>query len=283
MSSIAFLRRQSPDWQALARDHRRGVPIDPARFVPDHPIPGFPPRIETLIGAWNARFRTDFFTFRALLVRLSAANLAAVSGVDRYADEQVEEVAERSHRTQFYLLPHDDDDFFAPYLARVIEERAHGCDAFVTPLFRIGPASWTFVPPGCTPEYVLGEARAQDFRFQTNNYAVHSRRLGDAGRIRAIEDHIEASAYAHAQSFTEATAAQVLSATVKTPASASTLAKAFQSRLALRRAFARTIDGLHSVELPQRFDWIGRPCQRIASWLEAVYRGEALEPSAEIK
>ncbi len=282
MSPIVFLRRQSPDWQALAHDHRRGVPIDPARYVPDHPIPGFPPRIETLIGAWNARFRTDFFTFRALLVRLSAANLAAVSGAARYAYDQMEEVAELSRRAQFYLYPHDDDDFFAPDLARAIEERARGCDAFVTPLFRIGTASWTFVPPGCVPEYVLGEARAQDFRFQTNNYAVHSRRLADAERIHAVKDHIEASAYAHAHSFTEATAPQVLSATVKTPASASTLAKAFKSRLALRRAFVRAIDGLHSVQLPQRFDWIGRPCQRIASWLEAVYRGEALEPSAEI-
>ena len=110
------------------------------------------------------------------------------------------------------------------------------------------------------------------------------RLLGSASaeQIRAIKDHIEASAYAHAHSFTEATAPQVLSATVKSPASASTLAKAFKSRLALRRAFVRAIDGLHSLELPERFDWIGRPCQRIASWLEAVYRGEALEPSAEI-
>lgn len=282
MTPIVFLRRQSPDWEGLSLDYRRGVPVDPARYVPDHPVPGFPPRIEGLIGAWNARFRTDFFTFRALLVRLSAANLAAVSGARQYAYDQLEELAARARTECFYLYPHDDDDFFAPYLAQVLQASARECDTFVTPLFRIGTARWTFVPPGCTAEHVLGEARGQDFRFQTNNYAVHSRHLADVERIRAIKDHIEASAYAQRHSFTQAIAPQVLSATVKTPASASILATAFRSRLALRRSFKRAIDGLQSLELPARFEWIGAPCQRVGSWLEAVYRGEALDPSAEI-
>ncbi len=282
MNPIVLLRRQSPDWTALSSDFRRGLPIDPRRFVPDHTVPGFPHDVAALIGAWNERFDTDFFTFRALLVRLSAANLAAVGEASRYAYDQLSEIAALAHSGSFYLYPHDDDDFFAPYAAQVVRAAAHECDALVTPLFRIGKHSCTFVPAGGTAEHVLGEVRAQDFCFQTNNYAVHSRRLTDAEEIRAVKDHIEASAYADAHAFTLATAPQVLSATVKTPASASILAQAFKGRLALRRAFHRSIDALYALELPERYAWLDGPCRRIAVWLEAIYRGAVLDPAEDM-
>lgn len=281
MSLVVFLRRQSPDWESLSRDYRRGVPIDPARYVPDHAVPGFPSRIDGLIGAWNARFRTDFFTLRALLARISAASLAAVRGGEYYSYERIEHIAALTRRRNFYLYPHDDDDLFAPYLGEVVLAAALERDALVTPLFRIGRASWTFVPAGCEPEFVLGEPRVPHFRFQTNNYAVHSRRLANAEDIRAIKDHIEASSYAQAQGFTQGTASQVVSATVKTPASASALADAFRNRFALRRNFVCAIEGLQSLELPLQFEWIAQPCRRIAALLESVYRGESLEPFVE--
>ena len=37
---IAFARRQSPDWASLSADYRAGRRLDPARFVPAHPIAG---------------------------------------------------------------------------------------------------------------------------------------------------------------------------------------------------------------------------------------------------
>ena len=282
MNPIVLLRRQSPDWAALSSDFRRGQPIDPRRYVPDHAVPGFPHDVAALIGAWNERFDTDFFTFRALLVRLSAANLAAVGEASRYAYDQLPDIAALARTGPFYLYPHDDDDFFAPYAAQVVRAAAHECDALVTPLFRIGKRSCTFVPTGCAAEHVLGEPRAQDFRFQTNNYALHSRRLTDPEKIRAVKDHIEASAYAEAHAFTLSTAPQVLSATVKTPASASILAQAFKGRLALRRAFHQAIDELYALELPERYGWLDGPCRRIALWLEAIYRGAVLDPAEDI-
>lgn len=282
MNRIVLLRRQSPDWAALSSDFRRGLPIDPGRFVPDHAVPGFPHDVAALIGAWNERFATDFFTFRALLVRLSAANLAAVGEASRYTYDQLREVAALALTGSFYLYPHDDDDFFAPYVAQVVRAAAHECDALVTPLFRIGKRSCTFVPAGCAAEHVLGEPRAQDFCFQTNNYGVHSRRLADPDGIRAVKDHIEASAHAEAHAFTLATAPQALSATVKTPASASILAQAFKGRFALRRTFHRVIDELCALELPERYSWLDGPCRRIAVWLEAIYRGAVLDPAEDI-
>ena len=75
---------------------------------------------------------------------------------------------------------------------------------------------------------------------------------------------------------------QVLSATVRTPASASILAQAFEGRLALRRAFHQAIDELYALELPERYGWLDGPCRRIALWLEAIYRGAVLDPAEDI-
>ncbi len=69
--SVAFVQRQSPDWGALSADFRAGKTIDPARFVPDHEIHGFPQRVDLLIERWNRRFSIDFFSFRFLLAKLS--------------------------------------------------------------------------------------------------------------------------------------------------------------------------------------------------------------------
>ncbi len=71
---------------------------------------------------------------------------------------------------------------------------------------------------------------------------------------------------------------QVLSATVKTPASASILAQAFKVRLALRRAVHQAIDEFEA----KRYGWLHGPCRRIAVWLEAIYRGAVLDPAEDI-
>ena len=74
----------------------------------------------------------------------------------------------------------------------MVHAAAHERDTRVTPLFRIGKRSCTFVPAGCAAEHVPGEPRAQDLRFQPHNDALHSRRLTDPEKIRAVKDHIEA-------------------------------------------------------------------------------------------
>ena len=279
---VVFLRRQSPDWAALAQDYRAGRPIDPARFVPDHAVPGFPQRVDRLVAAWNERFRTDFFTVRAIMAQLGAASLAGIANARAYSFESVNEVAAHARTKVFFAYPHDDDDFFAPYIGDVLAHVPSEADAVVTPLYRIGASNRTFARGGCKPDYVLDHLRAHDYRFQTNNYAIHARRLGTVKNILALTDHIEASAYADAHGFTDYMASTVISATVKTPASASVLESAFKSRLALRRAFKRTIDGLHAVELPEKFGWLTRPSTQIARLLEAVYRGKTIVSASEL-
>ncbi len=279
---VVFLRRQSPDWTALARDYRAGRPVDPARFVPDHVVPGFPQRVDVLVAAWNERFRTDFFTVRSIITDLGAASLAAVANARTYSFESVVEVAAHARTKVFFAYPHDDDDFFAPYVGDVLAGTPSETDTLVTPLYRIGARNWTFARDGCKPDYVLDHLHAHDYRFQTNNYAIHSRHLGSVKNILALKDHIEASVYADTHGFTDYVASTVISATVKTPASASMLESAFKNRYALRRAFKRTIDGIHAVELPEKFTWLTRPSAQIARLLEAVYRGKKIVSVAEL-
>ena len=93
MNLPILLRRQFRDWAALSSDFRRSQPIDPHRFVPDHAVPGFPQDVAAFIGAWNERLDTDFFTFRALLVRLSAAHLPAVAEASRYGYDPLPDIA----------------------------------------------------------------------------------------------------------------------------------------------------------------------------------------------
>ncbi len=270
MLPVVLLRRQSPDWAAMSADFRAGRPVDPARYVPSHPIPAFPEHVDRLIGEWNRRFRVDFFTFRAELAAMSAASTQNVRGAIRVSFEEMDGVAELARRQEFYLFPHDDDDFFSPALAEVVGD-APGSDAVVTPLYFIGRQASTFCRPGCIPDHMLAAARPHQHRFHSNNYAIHSRRLQSVADVAAVKDHIDASRHAERHAFSETVLPRVISATVKTPASASMLTQTFQGWRRRRRVFKETQRTLRSLQLPPGFEWVSEPSARIAELLRAVY------------
>ncbi len=277
-----FLRRQSPDWAALSRDHRRGETIDPRRYLPDHDIPGFPQNIGALISAWNERFATDFFTVRSLIAQISRSSIESVRGASAYTYEQIPQLANMARERQFYLCPHDDDDFFAPYLAEELAVAPRTTDAIVAPMFRVGRDNWTFVPDGCDPDEILASRRPQQYRYQTNNYAVHSRRLMSVEQIRAIKDHIQGSAYAQSQRFTDYVIPKVLSATLKTPASASVLPGTLRGWRGTRRMFKETVKSLENMRLSGKFEWITRPSLLVARMFTAIYAGKRLNSLTDI-
>jgi len=275
---IALLRRQSPDWKALAEDFQSGVPIDPRRYKPDHAIPGFPDNIEKLIAVWNSHFRTDFFTFRYLLTELSNANVRAIKGVRVYDYSELDDIVVDASVSDFYLYPYDDDDFFAPYIPDVCAGSQADCDTIVTPMYRIANENYTFVRPGCTPDQVLNYARPHDYRFQTNNYGVHSRHLRSLEGLKAVKDHVEASSYAERRGFVDCVLPKVVSATIKTPAAASAMPESVRSISdGQYTIFKRMIENLQAVQLPPAFEWITRPSHQLARLVQAVYANERIE------
>ena len=279
---IVLLRRQSPAWRELSADRRRGVPIDPARYIPDHDVPGFPTNIAELISAWNNRFRIDFFTFRWILAELSRNNLAAVQGTRRFDYTQLSAVADLAATTPFYAYFHDDDDFFAPYAGSVTSALSGTPDAIVTPLFRASTYTFTFVRDGAEAEFIWGPRRAFDFRFQSNNYGIHSRRCDTIEKVKALADHILASQQAHREGYSEELLPIIVSATVKTPASASVLPVIMDDEKTLITLFEGFIARFAMPHLPARYRWISQPLQQIAQLVASVYRGDGYDAIATL-
>jgi hypothetical protein len=276
-SSAIFVRRQSPDWEALAAEYRAGHVIDPNRYVPDRPIPGFPNRVDRLVGEWNARFAIDFFTFRSVIAQLSRHSVGRVASSRCFAFEQVDTVAEIARAEDVYIYFHDDDDFFSPHLRSIVRRARDQTDAVTTPLLRVGLELSTFVPNGCSPEFVLGRPQPTEFRFQTNNYGIHARWCRTTAELMSLKDHVLASTYAAEHNFCDQTFTIPVSATIKTPASASMLPMVFASADSAEDVCNTFVRTAREARFSPGFEWIGEPCERIANLVECVARGVGYE------
>ncbi|HEV2366197.1 MAG TPA: hypothetical protein VGS12_18615 [Caulobacteraceae bacterium] len=274
MATAVLVRRQSPAWEQLSRDFRAGLEIDPRRYLPDHAIRGFPAQLEALIGKWNATFAIDFFTFRAVLAEASGASAAAVRGAQRVAYEQLGVAARLAAAGAHYFYFHDDDDFLAPRLGEMIAALEAQPDAVVTPMFKIAQRTVTLVRPGCEPALVLGERKVQPFRYQTNNYGVHSRRCQSLDDLVALKDHAVASQRAEEAGYADLLLPEVVSATVKTPASASMLPRVLAVGGAGRDAFEAFVSRAAGLDLPPGYDWFAGPLRIVTGLVEATMRGE---------
>ena len=271
--NIIFLRRQSPDWGSLSEDYRHGVNINADRYIPTHLIPAFPRHVDRLIEQWNSRFNIDFFSFRYVLSSLSQKSLASVPNSYRLFFEDIGAIGNYTENSDAYVYFHDDDDFFAPYLSSVICHFIPQPDVIVTPLFRIGTDTFTYVREGLIPDYVLGRCKLHDFRYQTNNYGINSRHCLLLNNCFALKDHIWASYFADQCRFHDLILPTVLSATVKTPGSALMLPQIFINEEILRNTFEQFIKSLSQIDLPEEYNWLAVPISKIIRLVQSVYAG----------
>jgi hypothetical protein len=185
-AQIVLVVRRSPDWRALAADHARGLPVAPARYVPDEHVPAFPDHIAACIARWNALFHVDFFSCRAALRDIARATLDVVANAVVLTREDLpHRLPERRYRL-FFL---DDDDWFAPdTCARLACVGAE--DVAVFPLLRLDVPVFTFVRELARDSPVIGVPSRFSDRYQTNNYALHPRICTQAGLplMRIVED-----------------------------------------------------------------------------------------------
>jgi len=267
---IAFARRQSPDWAGLSRDYQAGLPIDPARYVPDHVIPEFPADIVELIAAWNAAFTPDFFTCRASIAEISARNLAAVRNAVHFAYHDIAGIAKLAAAKQFVLFFHDDDDVFAADLfERMAATTAWQADTCVFPLYRVADTLVTYVKEGHAVEAVWGARSRFFYRFHSNNYGLNSR-LCTPAHLRGMKDHIAASDYAAARGFGEAVLPFAMSATIKTPCSASALMQLRDGPVSFTRKIKDFAGRYAKPALPDSHAWLRDSLARIAAVFHEV-------------
>jgi hypothetical protein len=274
LDGIVLACRQSPDWAALATDHRAGRPIDPRRFVPDHAIPGFPPNIEAIIAAWNARFSIDFFTCRAIIANLSRASAASVRNAAQFAHDDASAITEHARRQNFVLFFHDDDDLFAPDIFdRLSAGQDWQADTCVFPLFRVENDLFTFVRGREPVEFIWGRRQDFHFRFQSNNYGINSR-ICTAEILRRMKDHVLASNFATEAGFTEAVLPYFISATIKAPSAASLASTALTDPALHLRQMHDFAERFSNPDLPEKYNWLKTPLSQIAKLFNAIARGQ---------
>lgn len=119
LDRIVFVRRRSPDWEALTRDHEFGMRIDPSRYRPPPELPGFPDDTVACIQAWNDSFWVNFFRCRRTLKRLSEDCVRQVRNSILLTDDEMAELPARVGDARFVLFFFDDDDRLLPTCSSV--------------------------------------------------------------------------------------------------------------------------------------------------------------------
>jgi hypothetical protein len=251
---IILVSRQSPDWGALARDFENGLPIDPARFAPPEPIPGFPQNIAELIGRWNEQMAVNFFSCRARLKEIADGIIARSPGLVRSDYRKVDQFSGQDNAVLFF---HDDDDWFAPDMAEVVSKiPSAGYDVSVFPLVRVWTDTFTFVRREQSARTIIGRRQDFHFRYQSNNYGLNSR-ICDNELLRAMKDHVIGSDYANKRGLRDCYVDRIVSVTAKTPCAASMVASLFAPGAKAKETVVSYIDTLKSLTIPAGFEWIG--------------------------
>lgn len=270
MEDLVFLIRQSPNWGALANDYEAGRAIDVRRFKPCRDIPGFPQRIEYLISSWNRLFGLNFFRCRQILKEIALNTVRCIPGSRVVAQQNYPLLAEEIATSRALIFYMDDDDWFAPDM----RTRVAGIDLgmahiAVFPLVRLERATYTFVRPGEPVATAIGSCRNFDFRFQTNNYGIRADRV-PRWHIPYLSDHVEGSVYADRQRLTDVYFDRIISATSKTPCSASSLPGLFEKPDQAIELIRQYADALRGLPVPASASWLGKPMQETLALFDRV-------------
>jgi hypothetical protein len=251
--TIVLVLRQSPDWRALARDFKNGLPIDPARFTPPMPVPGFPHNVAVLIARWNAEMAVDFFRCRARLTEIAESTIERSPDLVRSDYREVGGLTRQDNAVLFF---HDDDDWFAPDMAEVVSKiPPNGHDVCVFPLVRVWTDTFTFVRRGQNAQSIIGRRQDFHFRYQSNNYGL-SGRICDSETLRAMKDHVIASDYANKRDLHDCYVDRIVSVTAKTPCAASMVTSLFAPGANARGIVRGYVDTLRALPIPAGFEWI---------------------------
>lgn len=270
LDRVVFLVRQSPDWEALAADHRRGVPIAPGRYRPREPIPTFPANIADLIERWNRICPIGYFDCRVALKRMTTDLLHSVRNAVVLNEADIPTLAQRFAGTDYLLFCLDDDDWFSPDTFQLVASLDFGeADIAVFPLVRFGRPTFTFVRSPETTRIAVGAMGPFSSRFQTNNYGLRPS-VCVPHHLRRLKDHLDGSKYADAVGLTDRYYDLPISATNKTPCSASILPSILEYRRDFFRYIASYVEHLRAAVLPSELRWAEPPLRRTRELFEAM-------------
>ncbi|KLD69262.1 hypothetical protein Y887_17820 [Xanthomonas pisi DSM 18956] len=253
---IVLAKRSSPDWKALARDYAAGMPVPPTRYFPFHD-PRFPREVPDLIDRWNRLSNVSYFECRARLCEIADQAARRVDGATVITWTEVATYLARRSDGRVLVFYHDDDDWFHPSLAGMLDELdVTSVDAVVFSFIRLASVLTTFTFQGVRTAAAIGRCEAFRYRYCTNNYGLTARALS---RAADLVEHTDASAAAEAFGFVDLQIDAVLSATNKTPCSATWLSRLPDTKCGFDRYIRAYIQTLEGMEIPAQSNWIERP------------------------
>jgi hypothetical protein len=262
LDHIIFVRRQSPDWAALAHEYEADTPIDPSRYIPRLAVPGFPDDIATCIRIWNETFPVNFFRCRQRLAAISEHSLRQISNARILPPDGIGEVPDIISGFRSLLFFLDDDDLFAPNTFECVSALDLGrCDVAVFPLVRFGDDTFTFVRSDAAARLVIGRRRDFGHRFQTNNYGLASA-AALAGHLEHLKDHVLGSVYADQNRLRDTYFDVLISATNKTPCSANIIGGLPSNPPEYRAFIRRYVKNLRQLQIPSELGWMNEPLRQ---------------------
>lgn len=266
---VIFILRQSPDWLCLAQDYAAGVAISPTRYKPPMHIEGFPPNIEECIAIWNTTFTENFFHCRAVLKTIAHNLLKKVPSsliLQEYDIPSLPGVIE----TDAALFFMDDDDWFSPHTYEVLSTLHMSADeVLVSPLVRFDTDTFTFVRESEDAAVIVGRRQNFHFRFQTNNYALGGA-FALSEHIASFKDHVVASHTAERLGLPDRYIDQIISATNKTPCSASKLPALVADPAGYIASMREYVHNLKQLEIPEALRWCKAPLAETIELFENV-------------
>lgn len=266
--ALVFVLRQSPDWAALADDFEAGRPVPAARYLPEG-VRFFTPDIPARIATWNREFPVNFFRCRQRLKEIAARQMGRVARGELHTQDDLPALQPRLAGRNFLLFYLDDDDWFAPDAF----DRLAGIDfdpaaVAVFPLIRFGVDSFTFVRPEQPARCVVGRPFPCQWRFQTNNYALPPE-LTASPHLFPLNPHVDASHHADACGIPDAYHDLLVSATMKSPASAISI-KQLDDPVAFRTSIRQFVTRLGGLAIPDAAGWTRAPVREVVELFTAL-------------
>jgi len=259
LDQVIVAVRASPDWDALARDYRAGDPIDPKRYARSQGTLSFPADIVALVARWNSFCAGDFLPCRSRLKAIAHALLGCLRRCTVVAHTELPSLLERLAGQRFVLCFCDDDDWFAPELFEMVWRLDfEGIDAAVFPLVRFEVNSFTLTPCGEPAPFAVGPCFPFVLRYHTNNYLLTPRAVERAGPDALVE-HAAASAVANRLGFVDRYFDLIVSATNKSPCSASLLGNVVADADAFQHYVGGYVSNLRRLAIPAPLDWMSPP------------------------
>jgi hypothetical protein len=262
-----LVRRQSPNWELLARIYAVEGRVQPRSYLPPFRIPGFPSNLEQLIDSWNAQCRIDYFSFRARLKQIADENNRSCN--DTLVIDYIElDNYMRLSDGSGYICFFDDDDWFAPTIAAHLRHLAPDIGVAIYPLPVLGVDHITLVHKDDIGGSYIGRNFDFDLSVHTNNYAVSVELLTRYGQ-EIFRDHVIASTNIERLGIHCQYNPVIISATIKTLASAGSLARVLSDGAFDQRVidFVRAIN---QIDIPRSYQWLSKPLGMVRDLFEAA-------------